>query len=145
MSDDGVSFEDGPDRGRILVSGRETGGAWSLMAYVVAPGGDEAAGYGAHRHLGIEETFYVQAGSLRFLLGEEVVALGPGDVVRVPPGVRHGYVNVSGAPVELLVSFHPGGFEELFVRHRSDQHPPPRPGGFVEDATAVFGSEFEGA
>lgn len=43
----------------------------------------------------------------------------------------------------MLVSFHPGGFEELFLRHRSDQHPAPRPLGFVEDAVRMFGSEFE--
>ena len=32
----GESFEDGPDRGRILVSGDDTGGRWSLMEYEVA-------------------------------------------------------------------------------------------------------------
>jgi hypothetical protein len=65
------------------------------------------------------------------------------DFVRVPPGTRHGYANLSGAPVDLLVSFHPGGFEELFVRHRSDQDPPPPPMGFVKDAVEFFDSAFE--
>src|ERR1700722_13012816 len=60
--------------------------------------------------------------------------LGPGDFVRAPPGVRHGFANVSGAEVELLVSFHPGGFEQLFVDHRTDQHPSPPSDGFMEDA-----------
>lgn len=139
-----VSFEDGPDRGRILVPGAETGGRWSLMEYDVAarPTGGPVA-YGAHRHREIEETFVVQSGRLRFLLGDEVRELGPGDVVRVPPGVRHGFANVSGAPVRLLVSFHPGGFEELFVRHRTDQHPPPAADGFIVDATRDWASEFE--
>ena len=63
--------------------------------------------------------------------------------MRAPPGVRHGYANLSGAEVELLVSFHPGGFEELFVTHRSDQTPPPSPTGFMDDARRRFASEFE--
>ncbi|WP_293898936.1 cupin domain-containing protein [Phenylobacterium sp.] len=144
-SSGGVPFEDGDDRGRVLVFGRDTGGAYSLMEYVVAAGTGSAgvADYGAHRHAGIEETFYVRAGSLRFLIGETIVDLAAGDFVRVPAGVRHGYVNVSGAPVELLVSFIPGGFEELFVRHRTDQDPPPAGGGFMADAIAEFGSTFE--
>jgi quercetin dioxygenase-like cupin family protein len=107
----------------------------------VSPG--ESPNFGPHCHNEIEETFLVRAGRLTFLLDEEVIELGPGDFVRVPPGIRHGYANLSGEQVELLVSFHPGGFEELFVRHRSDQDPPPPPLGFVEDAVRLFNSEFE--
>jgi len=143
----GVAFEDGDDHGRILAFGRDTGGRYGLMEYVVAArtaaAPSEDAQYGAHRHKAIEETFLVRSGRLSFLLGEEVIELGPGDFVRVPPGTRHGFANRSGAPVELLVSFHPGGFEELFVRHRTDQDPPPAPLGFVEDAVRLFDSVFE--
>jgi quercetin dioxygenase-like cupin family protein len=140
----GASFEDGPDRGRILVFGEATGGRYSLMEYVVAarPPTD-AADFGAHRHREIEETFLVRSGRLRFLLGEQVFDLGPGDFVRAPPGVWHGFANLSGEAVELLVSFHPGGFERLFITHRSDQHPPPSPTGFMDDARRLFASEFE--
>ena len=47
----GESFEDGPDRGRILVSGDDTGGRWSLMEYeVAARPADEPQGYGPHLH-----------------------------------------------------------------------------------------------
>lgn len=139
-----MEFEDGPDRGRILVSGEETGGRWSLMTYEVAarPVGTPL-GYGPHLHREIEETFVVESGRLSFLLGEELRELGPGDVVRVPPGVRHGFANLSGAPVRLLVSFHPGGFEQLFVRHRTDQDPLPAPDGFLVEATRDWASEFE--
>ncbi|HEY1750484.1 MAG TPA: cupin domain-containing protein [Caulobacteraceae bacterium] len=141
----GVAFEDGDDRGRVLVFGHETGGRYSLMEYVVAagPAADAAPGYGPHSHAAIEETFLVRQGRLSFLLGEEVIELGPGDFVRVPPGERHGFANLSGEPVELLVGFVPGGFETLFVRHRTDRSPPPRPDGFIEDATREFASTFE--
>jgi quercetin dioxygenase-like cupin family protein len=146
-ADDGAWFEDGPDRGRILASGRDTGGRYSLMGWIVAAGGtpapDAPRTYGPHRHREIEETFYVKSGSLEFLLGDEVTTLNAGDFVRVPPGVRHGYANVSGAPVALLVSFHPGGFEELFVKYRTDQEPAVDGDGFIADATRLFASEFE--
>ncbi len=138
---DGVPFQDGPDRGRILVSGRDTGGRYSLMEWVVAPG--VAGAYGAHRHHDIEETFLVRSGTLEFLLDDTVVTLGPGDFVRVPPGVRHGYANTSGAEVDLLVTFHPGGFEELFLKYRTDRDSPPEGEGFIADAVRDFASEFE--
>ena len=142
--DGGVAFEDGPDRGRILVSGRDTGGLYSLMEWTVAAGAPNAPrNYGAHRHHEIEETFYVRSGELEFLLGDEVTALSAGDFVRVSPGVRHGYANVSGAEVELLVSFHPGGIEELFLKYRTDQEPPQDGEGFIADATRDYASEFE--
>lgn len=144
---EGVAFEDGPDRGRVLVFGRDTGGAYSLMTLVVAPraplADGEAPDFGPHRHDTIEETFLVRRGRLRFLLGEETFDLGEGDFVRAPPGLRHGFANVSGSEVELLVSFHPGGFEELFVTHRSDQDPPPSATGFMDEAVRLFSSEFE--
>lgn len=141
---DGVAFEDGPDQGRVLIFGRDTGGRYSLMEYRVAPR-DVATQveFGAHWHSDIEETFLVRRGKLRFLLGEDQLDLNEGDLVRVPPGTRHGYANLSGQEVDLLVTFHPGGFEELFITHRSDQSPPPRPNGFVEDARRLFASAFE--
>ena len=142
----GASFEDGADRGRVLVFGHQTGGRYSLMEYMVAPRDPTPApDFGAHRHMTIEETFLVRRGRLSFLLGEDVFDLGPGDFVRAPPGVRHGFANLSGEPVELLVSFHPGGFETLFVAHRTDQEPPPSPTGFIDDARRDFASEFETA
>ena len=139
--DDRRAFEDGPDRGRIRVFGRDTGGAYGLMELTVAPS-PPGGGHGAHLHGGCEETFRVLCGELEFLLGEAVVRLGPGDFVRVPPGVRHGYANRSGAPVELLVSFHPGGLEELFVKYRSDGGDPAGGDGFMAEAAARFGSRF---
>lgn len=140
----GVPFEDGADRGRILVSGRDTGGRYSLMEWIVAAGdGAPAQSYGAHRHGAIEETFYVRRGTLEFLLEDRVTTLRAGDFVRVPPGVRHGYANTSGEEVELLVSFHPGGFEELFLKYRTDREGPADGEGFIADATRDFASDFE--
>jgi len=143
-SAEGIRFEDGPDRGRIIVSGRDTAGAYSLMEYVIAARlADEPVRYGAHKHGAIEETFLLQQGSLEFLLGDQVTVLNAGDFVRVPAGTRHGYANTSGADVHLLVSFIPGGFEDLFVRYRTDAGYVADGDGFTADATRIFGSVFE--
>ncbi|HZC15960.1 MAG TPA: cupin domain-containing protein [Caulobacteraceae bacterium] len=139
-----AAFEDGPDHGRILVFGRDTGGAYGLMEWIVAPSLPvDGRTYGAHLHAGCEETFLVRSGSLDFLLDDEVVTLGPGDFVRAPPGMRHGYANVSGAPVELLVGFHPGGLEDLFLKYRTDAAEPAEGDGFKADAERLFGSVFD--
>ena len=141
-ADDGVAFADGADRGRILVSGAETNGRYSLMEWTVAPS-TGPLGYGPHRHHQIEETFLIRSGHLQFLLDDQITTMGPGDFVRVPPGTRHGYANISGQPVEMLVSFYPGGFEQLFVKYRTDHDNPLDGSGFIFDATADFDSEFE--
>lgn len=141
----GRPFEDGDDRGRILVSSRSTQGAYSVMEWVVAPGNHDQADscdFGVHQHGSIEETFLVRSGELEFLLGDTVTTVGAGDFVRVPPGVRHGYRNATGAQVDLVVTFVPGGFEELFVKYRTDRGPAEGP-GFLAEATERFDSTFE--
>ena len=140
-SNGGTAFEDGPDRGRVLISGESTDNAYALMELTVAARGGEV-GFGPHLHHDIEELFVVRRGTLEFLLGSDVTGLIEGDAVRVPPGVRHGYRNISGAPVELLVWFTPGGFEQLFVTYRTDQ-PNLDEDGFVAEATGRFNSQFE--
>jgi uncharacterized RmlC-like cupin family protein len=135
-------FEDGNDRGRVLISGTDTDGRWSLMEWVAAPvalGG----GYGAHLHRECEETFLIRKGALEFLLGDEVTILTAGDSVSVLPGVRHGYANVSGAPVEMLVAFHPAGLEALFMKYRTDGEMACEGEGFMAEATRFHASEFE--
>ncbi len=146
-TDAGVRFEDGADRVRILVFGKQTAGVYSLMEWLVSPRSDALAegppGYGPHVHRASEETFLVRGGSLEFLLRDEVRTLHPGDFVRVPPGVRHGYANVSGAEVDLLVGFMPGGMEELFLKYRTDTESPLDQAGFLIEAGQLFASEFE--
>ena len=144
-ADQGLAFEDGPDRGRIIVDGTLTEGAYALMAWTVAANRSDAGPpqYGPHRHEACEETFLVRSGSLDFLLDQTITTLGPGDFVRVPKGVRHGYCNTSGAPVDLIVGFYPAGLETLFVKYRTDRTDPMPAEGFVAEARRRFGSSFE--
>ena len=145
-ADNGRTFEDAPDNGRIIISGAETGGADSIMEINVAPrfksseAGDMR--FGPHKHAAIEEVFIVRHGSIDFLLGDAVFTLRPDDVVRVTAGTRHGYCNSSDSEATLLVVFSPGGFEELFPRYGSDQSNTPGD-GFVADAERHFATKFE--
>ncbi len=136
-------FEDGDDRARIVISGDETHGAYSIMEWRVAPALSESepAEYGAHMHRECEETFLITSGALEFLIGDEIVVLSEGDFVRAPKGVRHGYRNVSGKPVDMIVSFVPAGLERLFLKYRTDHLAIPEP-GFIAEATRDHASEF---
>jgi mannose-6-phosphate isomerase-like protein (cupin superfamily) len=57
-----------------------------------------------HRHA-YDETWVVQEGSLTFVCGEEQHTAGPGDVVIVPPGAPHKFVN-NGPGRSRLVCIH---------------------------------------
>lgn len=141
---EGIAFEAGEDKARIIVSAKDTDGRYSLLEWTVAPSEQATRSvreYFPHLHRGCEETFLIQSGNLEFLIGDRVVTLHPGDFVRVPRRVRHGYQNVSAEPVEMLVTFTPGGLEELFLKYRSDQHKIEGP-GFVSDASRYHASEF---
>lgn len=141
----GIAFEAGEDRARLIVSADETDGRYSMLEWIVAAGEKlpEVAtrDYGPHLHRWCEETLLIQSGSLELLVGDDVVTLEVGDFLRVPPGVRHGYQNTSGEPVEMLVTFSPGGLEELFLKYRTDQ-PETKGAGVVADATRFHSSEF---
>lgn len=67
----------------------------------------------SHVHADEDDAFYILAGELTFLLGddgEEVVA-GPGTFVLVPPGLRHGFANRTGNAVRMLNLHAPAGFD----------------------------------
>ena len=76
-------------------------GACNFIDLAVVPPG---ATIGRHRHAADEEEFYlVLSGSaLMYREGEELT-LGPGDLVRNPPGGEHGLRALGPEPVRLFV------------------------------------------
>ncbi len=72
----------------------------SFIVIDVPPGG----GPELHRHP-YEEIFVVQEGSVTFTAGDEVIEAGGGQVVVVPAGVPHRFVN-SGAGRLRQVDIH---------------------------------------
>lgn len=75
--------------GRYLLEGRCYGlEHLSLVVGETAPG----KGIALHRHE-YEELFIVHAGEGTYIVGDDVVQAGPGDVVIIPSGVPHRFIN----------------------------------------------------
>jgi len=69
------------------------------MAHV-PPGGDPALG---HSHRTIEEIYFVVDGELTIKLGDDVLALGPRDAVRIPAHTPRATRNESAAETAFLL------------------------------------------
>jgi mannose-6-phosphate isomerase-like protein (cupin superfamily) len=82
-----------------LVTG--DGGGLNFVDLAVVPPG---AGIGLHAHQPDEEEYYlVLDGSARMTLDSREVRVGPGDLVRNPPGGAHSLTNDGTVPVRLFV------------------------------------------
>jgi quercetin dioxygenase-like cupin family protein len=67
-----------------------------------------------HRHDFGAESFYMLEGHVRFLVGDEELTCGPGDLVRVPPSTPHSF-EVLDTPARLLDIITPAGLWDFFV------------------------------
>lgn len=61
-----------------------------------------------HSHPNCEELLYVVSGSCEHRLGEDVVMLEAGDIIRIPKDVRHWARAVGSEPVFALIMFSTG-------------------------------------
>ena len=95
----------------VLVRAADTQGAWALVDYTMPPG---FAGPPAHVHPRSTEAFYGLEGVTTLEVEGRSVALAPGAVAMVPPGVVHRFWNASDRPARHLVLLTPGGFEAYF-------------------------------
>ncbi|MFD4192810.1 cupin domain-containing protein [Amycolatopsis thermoflava] len=79
-----------------------------------------ATGAPPHFHTKATEVFFVLSGRLDVLLDEEVVTLGEGDFLTVPPRVPHAFAPAAGSPADVLVTFTPGmdRFDYYRLLHR---------------------------
>ena len=95
----------GSSRLQLLLDSSATGGALSAHRARLADG---AEGANPHRHTGSSELFYVLAGRVDLLAGEQVVTAAEGDMVVVAPGAAHAFGASTGHDGELLVVVTPG-------------------------------------
>jgi len=77
-----------------------------------------------HYHEDCAECFYVIAGRLGVMIGEEWVSLGVGDHAEVPPGTVHTFRNEGQDEVRSLTGFEPAGFEAFFEEFGLDAADP---------------------
>jgi quercetin dioxygenase-like cupin family protein len=95
----------------LKVESRMTNGAYAIFENVVPPG----RGVPLHVHTREDETLYVVEGNLQVVLGDKTQVTTAGDFVNMPRGVPHRFQNVGSQPAKLLLSFNPGGLEQMFV------------------------------
>src|ERR1700728_5453630 len=68
----------------------DTAGRFDFMVEAFAP----MTGPPLHFHEVQDDTFYILEGLLTVQAGEEVLDLGPGDFLSIPPGVAHTFDNL---------------------------------------------------
>jgi quercetin dioxygenase-like cupin family protein len=113
------------------VRGQQSGGALTAFETVVAPGQGPPL-HTPHAHE--DETLYVLEGEVRFKLGDDLRAGGPGSFVFVPRGAPHTFQNVGDDDARILIHFSPSGMERFFERFAALKAPEP-------DAFATIGAE----
>jgi mannose-6-phosphate isomerase-like protein (cupin superfamily) len=97
-------------RSRFLADGEETGDRYCVSEWWLEPG---ELGPGPHSHESNEELFYVLAGTMTFLVGDDVVEAPRGTFLRIPTGVLHDFRSGGEERAGALNVFMPGGFERL--------------------------------
>ena len=91
---------------KLFAEGAQTGGAFSAIRVALGAGGDGAR---PHHHAKASELFFVIAGAVDILVGEEVVRADAGDLAVVAPLAMHAFANASATePLDLLIVFGPG-------------------------------------
>jgi mannose-6-phosphate isomerase-like protein (cupin superfamily) len=84
------------------VIGSEYTDAYSVDMVRVAPGGFSAAHVDAGRH-----AFFILEGRGRITIGDESFEVGPGAIVKVPPGIAHAVNNTGEASLVFLTVYDP--------------------------------------
>ncbi|MES2570720.1 MAG: cupin domain-containing protein [Verrucomicrobiota bacterium] len=111
------------DRYRLLASGEQTSGAYTLFEAFVPPGG----GPPPHLHTREEESFYVLEGSMTFQVETRTLTAGPGTFVQVPRGTLHAFKNNGTLPVRMLIQCAPAGFERFLAEFATELPSPESP------------------
>jgi mannose-6-phosphate isomerase-like protein (cupin superfamily) len=88
--------------------GAETGAQYSISEWWLEP---RTTGPGAHSHPE-DDIFYVIAGTMSVLVGDEWTDAAPGSFVLIPGGVTHDFENRGEVRAGVLNFYAPGTFEE---------------------------------
>lgn len=97
---------------RIMLSGKESNGAYAVIDMLVPPGG----GPGPHEHPDTWETFHVLEGEVEFTTENGKQTARKGEIVSIPlNGPVHFFKNRSDTMAHLLCTVAPAGLEEFFA------------------------------
>jgi quercetin dioxygenase-like cupin family protein len=95
----------------IKADSRLTGGTYAAFEDVVYPG----HGVPLHVHTREDETIRVLEGEVEIVLGDHHFSAKAGDFAHMPRNVPHRFQNHGAKPARMILSFTPGGGEQLFV------------------------------
>ena len=95
--------------GSVCLSGADTGGAYCLLEVSLAPG----MSVPRHTHTREDEAYYVLAGELEVIVGDETFVLWAGDTLMAPRDIPHQLRNSGKFENHYLLAFSPSGFEEF--------------------------------
>ncbi len=68
-----------------------------------------------HYHPNCEELIYVLSGQCDHQLGDEVIPLKEGSMLRIPQDVKHNAVNTGWQPVTMIICYSTGDRQTIFV------------------------------
>lgn len=100
------------DEVTVLLSGEQTGGAFTMMQIVAPPGG----GPPPHCHTREDEWFYVVEGRAEFWRDGVWTEVPVGTAAFLPRGSHHTFRNCGDVPLRMIVHTAPAGFEIFFER-----------------------------
>lgn len=74
------------------------------------------AGAPPNRHENDQESFFVQKGTVEFIVAGKTIEAGPGEFVKVPRGEVHAFRNPTDVEAEMLILNVPGSIHENVFR-----------------------------
>ena len=95
---------------RVHVSGRQSGGAFTLVTDIAPPGWSLPP----HRHARESETIHITAGALWLEVEGRRRELRAGDTAFIPRGDLHSGGTLGDDPVHRVLVFAPAGMDEFF-------------------------------
>ena len=90
---------------RFLLEGEQSGGSVAVFEFAVPAGSRVPA---AHSHDGYEETIYGLEGTLIWTVEGRQSEIGPGEVLCIPRGAVHHFVNTGDVDARALAIVTPG-------------------------------------
>ena len=109
---DGEVLHLGASEVHVLAAASDTGGRYTVVEERLPPG---PGGPPPHLHRRMDHLFFVLAGTVRFVAGDDEHEVGPGALVLIPREVAHTFANASETePARFLEVDSPGGCDEYF-------------------------------
>jgi len=94
---------------RLIVTGKETEGRFSIMEAFINPGD----GAPFHLHHREDESFLITEGEMVFYDGENKIVATTGTFVMWPPGSKRAFRNESSTKAKMMIFYTPPGIEEM--------------------------------